>query len=237
MNHRMRLLAASTLAAALVLAACGGDDDDGDTSTPAAPGGGGETATAAAPSPASTRPGSPAPTQASGGSGSARDEFIKAASEARSARYTATYSIESSEMKGTMTFAQDGKKFAFKMDASGAVIAVINAEDATYTCFGAGGSGTCTKGEPDPSLTTFDPAAALEGVDQAGTVERVGERTVGGYASACWKSAGTSGEMTICIAKKEKVLTLVEGAGAKMELQNYSGSVDSKLFEPPYPVQ
>ncbi|WP_322796375.1 hypothetical protein [Tepidiforma sp.] len=236
MNNRLRLLAAAVLAAGVVLAACGGDDD-GDTSTPAAPGGSGNTATAAAPLPASTRPASPAPTQASAGSGSAREEFINAAREARSAKFTATYTIASSEMKGTMTFAQDGEKFAFKMDASGAVIAVINAEGATYTCFGAGTTGTCTRGEPDPSLTSFDPAAALEGVDQAGTVERAGDRTVGGYASACWKSAGTSGELTICIARKEKVLTLVEGAGAKMELQDYSGSVDSKLFEPPYPVQ
>jgi hypothetical protein len=107
-----------------------------------------------------------------------------------------------------------------------------------------GQTGICQRQAPDPSLLAgFDFRGRLDYLEKDGGslgYKKVDDRKVAGLDSYCWKTDdGTTEEATICIAKKEKVMTFLElkGTGYFTTLTDYSGKVDSKLFEPPYPVQ
>jgi len=246
MFRRFILLVAAGLAAGMLLAACSGDDSDSGSGTGSGGSSGSATETAGSPaaSPAATRAGSASPTGTSGSSGGIPDDLKKLAADAAKATYTATYEWGGAGMKGTMTIAQDGKNSRFHVKSDQGEFILISTEKDSFTCYKMGQTGTCRRQAPDPSLLAgFDFRGRLDDLEKEGgslSYKKVDDRKVAGLDSYCWKTDdGTTEEATLCIAKKEKVMTFLElkGTGFFTTLTDYSGKVDSKLFEPPYPVQ
>ena len=244
MYRRFILLVAAGLAAGMALAACSGDDSDSGSGTGSGGSSGSATETAGSPaaSPAATRAGSASPTGTSGSSGGIPDDLKKLAAEAEKATYTATYELSQPGMKGSMTLAQDGKNSRVALKSAEGEFIIINTEKDTFTCFKVGQTGICQRQAPDPSLTGLDLRGRLDDLEKEGgslSYKKVDDRKVAGLDSYCWKTGDGTTEATLCIAKKEKVMTVLEekSTGISFTLTDYSGRVDSKLFEPPYPVQ
>lgn len=227
-----RILVAPLLALALAIAACSGDDTDTDTTPATSPTT--DAQNTPTPQPTSSAPAATSTTPASAGS----NDLKQALAQARSARYTASYKTSGAGFEGTMTFVQDGKKSAFKLETAGSLVVFIATESATYTCFGASAGGTCTRGEPDPSIASLALTNQLDDLE-AGLESplRIDDRKVGGLDSICWKSDDSPTAITVCVAKKESVVTLVQSNDATLELTRYSMNVDPAAFEPPFPVQ
>jgi len=244
MYRRFILLVAAGLAAGMLLAACSGDDSDSGSGTGSggSPGSATETAGSPAASPAATRAGSASPTGTSGSSGGIPDDLKKLAADAAKATFTATYELGQPGMKGTMTIAQDGKNSRVALKSAEGEFIIINTEKDTFTCFKVGQTGICQRQAPDPSVAGFDFRGRLDDLEKEGgslSYKKVDDRKVAGLDSSCWKTGDGTTEATLCIAKKEKVMTVLaeKSTGISFTLTDYSGRVDSKLFEPPYPVQ
>jgi len=244
MYRRFILLVAAGLAAGMLLAACSGDDSDSGSGTGSGGSSGSATETAGSPaaSPAATRAGSASPTGTSGSSGGIPDDLKKLAADAAKATFTATYEYAQQGMKGTMTMAQDGKNSRIGLKTAEGEFIFINTEKDTFTCFKIGQTGFCQRQAPDPSVAGFDFRGRLDDLEKEGaslSYKKLDDRKVAGLDSSCWKTGDGTTEATLCIAKKEKVMTVLEekSTGISFTLTDYSGRVDSKLFEPPYPVQ
>ena len=244
MYRRFILLVAAGLAAGMLLAACSGDDSDSGSGTGSggSPGSATETAGSPAASPAATRAGSASPTGTSGSSGGIPDDLKKLAADAAKATFTATYELGQPGMKGTMTIAQDGKNSRVALKSAEGEFIIINTEKDTFTCFKVGQTGFCQRQAPDPSVAGFDFRGRLDDLEKDGaslSYKKLDDRKVAGLDSSCWKTGDGTTEATLCIAKKEKVMTVLaeKSTGISFTLTDYSGRVDSKLFEPPYPVQ
>jgi len=241
MNRRLILLAAAGLAAGAILAACGGNDSDSDAGSGASSGSPTETAGSPAASPAATPGGSASPTSASGSSGAIPDDLAKLAADAAKATFTATYELAQPGIKGTFSLAQDGKNSRIALNSAEGEFIIINTEKDSFTCFKVGQTGFCQRQAPDPSLAEFDFRGRLDdlGAEDSVSFKKLDDRKIAGLDSSCWQSSDASTAVTLCIAKKEKVMTLLEetSSGLSFTLTDYSGRVDSKLFEPPFPVQ
>ena len=245
MNRRLTLLAAAALAAGMLLAACGGGDDSESGSDAGSGGSSGsptETAGSPAASPAATRAGSASPTSTSGSSGGIPDDLKKLAADAAKATFTATYELAQPGIKGTFTIAQDGKNSRIALKSAEGEFIIINTEKDSFTCFKVGQTGLCQRQAPDPSVAAFDFRGRLDDLEKEGgslSYKKLDDRKVAGLDSSCWQTSDATTAATLCIAKKEKVMTVLEekSTGISFTLTDYSGKVDSKLFEPPYPVQ
>jgi len=244
MYRRFILLVAAGLAAGMLLAACSGDDSDSGSGTGSGGSSGSATETAGSPaaSPAATRAGSASPTGTSGSSGGIPDDLKKLAADAAKATFTATYELARPGIKGTFTLAQDGKNSRIALKSAEGEFIIINTEKDSFTCFKVGQTGLCQRQAPDPSLPGLDLRGRLDDLEKEGgslSYKKVDDRKVAGLDSSCWKTGDGTTEATLCIAKKEKVMTVLEekSTGISFTLTDYSGRVDSKLFEPPYPVQ
>lgn len=231
------LLLPALAATALALAACGGDDDASRATATSEPG-----ATATRSAEGGNTPGSAAsPTQGGGSGGAASDDLPKelqrVAEQAAKAKYTAVYAMDFEGEKTELTIAQDPPRSYMAATVAGSNLILINDGTATITCFKTGASGFCSKtgtGQED----LFDPASIYEDIDVRTEYKKLDTRRIAGIEAQCWEATVTDlGKSVTCFGKNEPVLVLIEGPGIKMELKEYSRSVDTKLFEPPYPVQ
>jgi hypothetical protein len=230
---------ALAVSATLLAAACGGDDDTGNAPATGTPASDASPASNASPATQSTASASPTAGQ-QGGNASIPDDLRSLAGELARATYTATYDVTQPGTKATMKFAQDGKNTYLAVESDQGGIIIISTEKDTFSCFKAGTTGFCSRQAPDPSVSTLDIRQSLEDFATGGsTFKRVDDRKVGGLDSACWQIGADSTSTVLCVAKKEKVPTLLEqkSAGTSLTLKEYSGKVDGKLFEPPFPVQ
>lgn len=238
MNVRPAVLAAA-LAAAFAAAACSSNDDSGGASATASPGDGGGAATA----PADAKPTNAAgatPTKAAdsgSGSGDLPDELKKISEQAQKLKYSATYTMTTQGQQTAIKIAQDPPKMYASGEVEGSEFIFIFDGKDSFTCFKTGAGGACMKSDTGGGI--LDPRTIAENVDVKATYKKVADRRVGGMDSRCWETSlkDQPGTTTLCIAKSDPVATLVEGEGLKMELKEFSKSVDGKLFEPPFPVQ
>ncbi|GIW18282.1 hypothetical protein [Tepidiforma sp.] len=226
------------LAAALLAAACSGKDDSGGASATAPSGGSGDATAPAGSSP--TKASGATPTKAADSGGGSDDlpaELKKVSEQMQKLKYTATYAMTTDGQQTELKMVQDPpKQYAAGSIEGNQFIFIYDGKD-SYTCFKVGTTGTCTKSSTGGNM--LDPRDIADDVDTQATYKKVADRKVNGIDSRCWETSLKTqpGTTTLCVAKSDPVVTLVEGDGLKMELKDFSKSVDSKLFEPPYPVQ
>lgn len=226
------------LAAALLAAACSGKDDSGGASATTPAGGSGDATAPAGSSP--TKAAGATPTKAADSGGGSDDlpaELKKVSEQMQKLKYSAAYTMTAQGQQTELKMVQDPpKQYAAGSIEGNEFVFIFDGKD-SYTCFKVGGTGTCTKSSTGGNL--LDPGEIASDVDLQATYKKVADRKVNGIDSRCWETSLKSqpGTTTLCVAKSDPVVTLVEGDGLKMELKTFSKSVDSKLFEPPFPVQ
>lgn len=242
---RILLLLSLGLVSAMLLAACGGDDDSGDddsgdtpsaTETPAngeTPSGGDATNTP-----------EPDDDDDNGGNGNGGDggELADLITDLAGKTFQASYEIttesQGTEQTGSMTIAQDAPRFATIMELEDGTIAIIEDETGSYSCFGAGTFGTCTRGS-DPQGSIFDLREVSEDAGDLGAYDKIDDRDVNGRDSACWQGTDPDSgvESVFCVSKDDGVITYTSSSGFEMSLTDYSDNVDDEIFELPYAVQ
>ena len=241
---RFQLLLSLGLASSLLLAACGGDDDDsGDDDTGDTPSATQTTASGETPSGGdATNTAEPDDDDDNGngnGGGSELEERIRdLAGRSFQATYEVTTTVEGSEQTGTIVMAQDEPRFATVMELSDGTIAIIENDEGSFSCFGAGTVGICSRAA-DGQGSIFDLREVTDDAGDLASYNKIEDRNINGRDSDCWQGTEPESgvESTFCLSKDDGVLTLTSTGEFEMVLTDYSDDIDDELFELPYPVQ
>lgn len=211
------------LAATLAFTGCGGGSPDG---------GDGSSSSSSSSSSGS-----------SGGSSNASSAMpadLKKALESQEKRsFTAMYSFAMvGSAKTDLKWAQKGENSVFVSMGTAEEIQLISIRqgESSYSCTRlVSGNGTCekVKSTAGSTLSFDDVAEDLRGVS---AYKKAADKNVNGRDSQCWELFGTD-KWNVCVAKKDGEITLLEFREYTIELKEFSGSADDKLFTPPYPVE
>lgn len=240
---KLRMLMTLALAGMLTAAACGGDDDSGDDT---ANGSGGESTQAAGGNGTPSSGNSGSATPGTSGNDPVSSLLADASDKTYSVTYQVEFTIEGKTQKGEMTFAQEPPKNVMKIAISGSedfdeLIMIDDGKD-SFTCFKSGDSGQCLKslgaGGLGENFTLFDMKKVTQRVKEDKNVKEVSSQKIAGRDSRCFEGTfdETNEKSTVCIDKRDGILTLVESKSTKVKATAISDKVDGKLFEPPYPV-
>lgn len=240
---KLRMLMALALAGALTAAACGGDDDDsGDDAGNGA--GGDTTQTAGVGTPSGGNDSSATP--ATGDDEPVPDLLAEASDKTYSVTYEVAFTVDGETQEGEMTFAQKPPKSLMKIAISGSgdfeELTVIDDGKDSLSCFKTGDSGQCLKslgaGGAGENFTLFDMKKVTESVKEDKNVKEVSGQKIAGRDSRCFEGTfdETNERSTVCIDKRDGILTLVESPSTKVKATEISDKADDKLFEAPYPI-
>lgn len=240
---KFRMLMTLALAGMLTAAACGGDDDD--SGDDAANGGGGEaTQTAGEGTPSGGNGGSATP--AADDDDPVSDLLADASDKTYRVTYEVAFTEDGATQEGEMTFAQKPPKSLMQIAISGSEdfeeLAMIDDGTDSYTCFKSGDSGQCLKSLGADGLgenfTLFDMKKVTQRVKEDKSIKEVSGQKIAGRDSRCFEGTfdETGEQSTVCIDKRDGILTFIESESTKIKATEISDKVDDKLFEPPYPV-
>lgn len=220
---------------------------------------------AASPSVASASPEATAQPTASANNaqrGEARQNLLQGLERFDTATYHVVYSLEMTDetgesFTGSMAMAQDGAKSLFSMRLDSATegtfdFAVIADGEWEYFCFGDGsgteGSSGCLKSTPDDGnpfaedipLSGLEDELKQKALNGELTIESAPDQRIGAFDSRCYTVTEDSDAGTVCFAKSNGFLVLLDGAmdGGKTRLvaQMLTEHPDPSAFVPPYPV-
>lgn len=236
------MLMALALAGALTAAACGGDDDSGDNG---GNGAGGETTQTAGGSTPSGGTGGSA-TSTAGNDSPVSDLLADASDKTYRVSYEVAFTVDGKTQEGKMTFAQKPPKNLMSISITGSEdfeeLAMIDDGKDSFTCFKSGDSGQCLKslgaGGLGENFTLFDMKKVTQRVKEDKNVKEVSGQKIAGRDSRCFEGTfdETNEKSTVCIDKRDGIMTLVESPSTRLKATEISDKVDDKLFEPPYPV-
>jgi hypothetical protein len=242
----LAMLAASTL----LFAACGGDDDDSEEDAP--------TAEATADDDDDDGEDEPQPTAEDEDDDDGEDEDDPFAElEDITGEYeqidgTVTYTVTTDGEESSWTIYSEGDNSRIDFgDEEGAFIS-ITTPDASYTCTGSGGEGTCFEGEnglggnPFEGLfTSFASVEAIEAyaaliadIDIETSSENVADVQASCYA-ATGDFEGDPGTVKWCFSDSGQLLLAqydFESGSTELRASEFSESVPDGIFEPPYDV-
>jgi outer membrane lipoprotein-sorting protein len=254
---RFRLFALfSLLALSLaVFTACGGDDDDStntatSAATKAATTASGTSSTDSGPATATKASGTAAaPTTASGSgsvTGSGADALKKLAQDLSGKTYQVTYDFNSvsgeDTTTGTMTIAQKPPQSVTKFEFNGESTLVISDGKASIFCTSADEQGTCYKSSDPESVSAgaFDLQDTLNNLDEDVNVTQVDNQKIAGHDAKCFDVKGSQEDGVACFDAGNGLLLLLEsksGDEFSIKATDEKTSVDSSLFDAPFPVQ
>ncbi len=258
---RLLGLAAVGVVAFALVAACGGDDDTGGASGTDTPDTGSATSTATSASDSGNNTdGTATPTTGSGqdnGNGGGSDDGLavlqQTANSFEAGTYHVVYSIESTSVTGTFTFASEPPASLLAMDGTmdgqTGNFSIINLEDATYFCNGTPGEEMCLKlAKGNTSAIPFQLPTALNAdsvlgnvLDQPGvSANKTGSKTIAGITADCYDVTSTAGDSGSFCVGNNVILSMesdVDGEHYKMEateVETDPAKIDISV--PDYPV-